>query len=361
MTKLTFTFALCFAGGALLSACAAGQAENAKPALPAGVPTGPRSTVAVSADVADRGAVYGRCGNTGNPFMTFGSGGVFKTGPEAACETAFPIGSIVRERLLWQAASVSSMARATDRPTAGCQDDIVFSVPSLNVVGVSTEGWPHGVDVYLYDFDLSLEARADGQIVKQATERLRVRVRISNQGVWDDDHLRRLFVREGTTVVDPVVSNFVRQAVAAFEYSRPRPLAGTPPNEKAVQCLLKGARDQAIAGQAGDALSLAFQAADLCKYGCSPASRTSALVLFGTLGARSNRDAATRAFGEALAVDRHASIDPALATPDAVAAFRAAQAILPPEVPFPVPQPASPAPDAAIGAGPTQSPAGVNP
>jgi len=272
-------------------------------------------------EVGRLGAIHPRCGS---PLR--GLTGV------TMCEL-FPIGPIVAKQLLESVASVSSRVRDANSPKLGCQDDIVFSVPSLKVVDVSTEGSLWNRYIYIYDFDLGLEARAAERVVKQVNERVQVRVDISSQSIWSSDELQELFLQRGRATLEPLLAGFVTQVITDVEEHTARPPAGTPPNERAAQCFLREAREQAMAKQGDKAVALALKTKSLCTEGCSQESRVAALVLLGTLQARDDRNGAGKLFGEALQIDRQVAIDTALAGPEAVAAFRAAQAALPAHVP----------------------------
>lgn len=90
------------------------------------------------------------------------------------------------------------------------------------------------------------------------------------------------------------------------------------------------ARKLYLAGQYPPAVTLLLAVQATCRKACDPADRSAAWMLLGTIQARNNRDAATKSFAELLKTDPTATLEPALATPQASAAFAAAQAQVPP-------------------------------
>jgi hypothetical protein len=332
--------------GLLLPACATQSSKPSQPLPPTGIPTGPRSAVAVPNEVALLGAIHSQCGS---PLR--GLSGV------TMCKL-FPVGPILKKRLLWEVASVSSTVRDAASPRMGCENDLEFAIPKLKVLDVSTEGRLNVRDVYIYDFEVTLEARAGRRMVKQSNLRERVRVDLSSKSLWSDRELEELFEREGAYTWGLPVQEFVSEVVADFEEHRaPRP-ADEPLNEANARCGIRETRDLALAGQAREAAAAARRTHGLCKVGCSPESSAAALMLLGTLCAREDRGAASKLFGHALRIDRKATIDPALATPEAGMALAQARAALPAAVPpLSEPERSAPAPadtDSAASTSPSQ-------
>jgi len=117
------------------------------------------------------------------------------------------------------------------------------------------------------------------------------------------------------------------------------------------------ARKLYLAGQYPSAVTLLLAVQATCRKACDRADRSAAWMLLGTIQARHSRDAATKTFLELLKTDPAATLEPTLATPQASAAFAAAQAQVPPvraisgevaaESPAAPPAPPSPIPPTA--------------
>jgi len=97
------------------------------------------------------------------------------------------------------------------------------------------------------------------------------------------------------------------------------------------------ARRRYFAGLFVDATKLLVQVQSACENRCELLDHTAAWSLLGAIQARTNHFAATKTYVDMLKADPGASLDPTLATREAMAAFAEARS----QVPMPPPPPAS--------------------